>query len=202
MTPAPITLVEGRGIALQGHDIDTDRIIPARFLKSISFAGLGNHVFADDRAATGGCHPFDRPEHQGARILVVNRNFGCGSSREHAPQALRRWGITAVIGESFAEIFASNCLALGMPCLRGEAGAIGEIQQLIQEQPGVDFCLPLATSTLHGLDRHWPLMMESGPQTMLLSGCWDATGLLLSHGDELRRTALRLPYFHNFASTR
>ena len=199
MTPAPITTVEGKAITLQGHDIDTDRIIPARFLKSISFSGLGSHVFADDRAAAGGCHPFDRPEHQGARILVVNRNFGCGSSREHAPQSLQRWGIAAVIGESFAEIFASNCLAMGMPCLRGETGAIEDIQKLIQEQPGVHFRLALATSTLHGLDRHWPLMIESGPQAMLLSGCWDATGLLLSHDDGLRRTALQLPYLHHFA---
>ena len=200
MTPAPITTVEGRGIALQGHDIDTDRIIPARFLKNISFSGLDNHVFADDRAAAGGRHPFDRSEYQGSRILVVNRNFGCGSSREHAPQALRRWGIAAVIGESFAEIFASNCLALGMPCLRGETGAIEDIQRLVQEQPDVHFCLELAASTLHGLDRHWPLMIESGPQTMLLNGCWDATGLLLSHENGLRQTALRLPYLNDFAS--
>ena len=199
MTTAPITMVEGKAIALPGHDIDTDRIIPARFLKSISFAGLGNHVFADDRAAAGGDHPFDRREHQGARILVVNRNFGCGSSREHAPQSLQRWGITAVIGESFAEIFASNCLALGMPCLRGETGTVEDIQQLVQEQPGVHFCLTLEAPTLRGLDRHWPLTMENGPQTMLLNGCWDATGLLLSHDDRLRRTALQLPYLNDFA---
>ncbi|HBP53829.1 MAG TPA: isopropylmalate isomerase [Synechococcus sp. UBA8638] len=199
MTPAPVTMVEGRAIPLQGHDIDTDRIIPARFLKTISFTGLGNHVFADDRAAAGGGHPFDRPEHQGARILVVNRNFGCGSSREHAPQSLRRWGIAAVIGESFAEIFASNCLALGMPCLRGDTGSVEDIQRLAQERPDVHFRLTLAAPTLRGQDRHWPLMIESGPQTMLMSGCWDATGLLLSHGDELQRTALRLPYLNNFA---
>ena len=201
MTPAPITTVEGKAIALQGHDIDTDRIIPARFLKSISFSGLGDHVFADDRAAAGGRHPFDRPEHQGSRILVVNRNFGCGSSREHAPQSLRRWGIAAVIGESFAEIFASNCLALGMPCFRGETKTIEDIQQAVQKQPEADFCLTLAEANLQGLDHQWPLSIESGPQAMLLSGCWDATGLLLSHDNELRQTALRLPYFHDFAST-
>ncbi len=199
MTPAPVTTVEGRGIALQGHDIDTDRIIPARFLKTISFAGLGDHVFADDRAAAAGRHPFDCPEHKGARILVVNRNFGCGSSREHAPQALRRWGIAAVVGESFAEIFSSNCLALGMPCLTGDTGVVEHIQQVVQEQPHVRFCLTLAASTLHGLDHDWSLMIDSGPQTMLLTGCWDATGLLLSHGQELRRTASQLPYLNDFA---
>lgn len=199
MAPAPITTVEGRAIALQGHDIDTDRIIPARFLKTISFSGLGDHVFADDRAAAAGHHPFDCPEHQGARILVVNRNFGCGSSREHAPQALRRWGIAAVIGESFAEIFASNCLALGIPCLRGETEVIEQIQQVVQEQPQAHFCLRLEASTLQGLDHQWPLTIESGPQTMLLNGCWDATGLLLSHEQELRQTASQLPYLNDFA---
>ena len=198
MTPTTVTMVEGKAVALPGHDIDTDRIIPARFLKSVSFAGLGNHVFADDRTAARGGHPFDRPEHRGARILVVNRNFGCGSSREHAPQALRRWGIAAVIGESFAEIFASNCLALGMPCLRGEAAVVEDIQQLAQEQPAIQFCLTLAAPALRGLNRHWPLTMESGPQTMLLNGCWDATGLLLSHEDDLRQTARQLPYLNDF----
>jgi len=202
MTPAAITTVEGRAMDLRGHDIDTDRISPARFLKSISFAELGHHVFADDRMAVEGEHPFDRQEHQGARILVVNRNFGCGSSREHAPQALGRWGIAAVIGESFAEIFASNCLAVGMPCLRGETGVIEELQELVQNQPEAHFRLTLAEPMVQGLNRHWPLIMDSGPQTMLLGGCWDATALLLSHGDDLRRTASQLPYLHDFSVPR
>ncbi len=131
-TPFPrgaIRHCRGRGVAVIGDDIDTDRVIPARFLKCVSFEGLGAGAFADDRSERSGDHPFDRPHHQGASILVVNRNFGCGSSREHAPQALMRWGIRAVIGESFAEIFFGNCLALGIPCLTASHPDVAALQE-------------------------------------------------------------------------
>ena len=134
----PIQLVEGRALVVAGEDIDTDRIIPARFLKCVSFDALGDQVFADDRKELDGKHPFDHPQSQGASILVVNGNFGCGSSREHAPQALMRWGIRAVVGVSFAEIFFGNCLALGIPCTTAAPDQIKTIQSAIQ----ADFSRP------------------------------------------------------------
>src|ERR1051325_6103631 len=122
-----ITKIEGRGLPLRGNDIDTDRIMPARFLKSVSFDGLERHVFEDDRtmgAHPYNRHPFDVSNYQGASILIVNANFGCGSSREHAPQGLQRWGIQAIIGESFAEIFFGNSLMIGMPCVSASAADV------------------------------------------------------------------------------
>ena len=196
----PVTTVVGRVVALPGSDVDTDRIIPARFLKCTRFDGLGEHVFADDRAALGGDHPFDRPEHQGARILVTNRNFGCGSSREHAPQALRRWGIAAIVAESFAEIFHGNCLALGIPCLSAAAATVAAIQETAQQHPGVDFAINVTDATLCGNgDDRWQLALQPAAQSMLISGRWDATGLLLNHDAELQATAQRLPYLRHFA---
>ncbi|MEO1378643.1 MAG: isopropylmalate isomerase, partial [Cyanobacteria bacterium J06635_10] len=123
-----VTQISGKAIAVQGNEIDTDRIIPARFLRCVTFNGLGEHAFEDDRAQTNGQHPFDHAEHQGASILVVNNNFACGSSREHAPQALAKWGIKAIVGQSFAEIFFGNCVAIGVPCVIAAPEAIKQLQ--------------------------------------------------------------------------
>jgi 3-isopropylmalate/(R)-2-methylmalate dehydratase small subunit len=199
-------------VALVGNDIDTDRIIPARFLKCVTFDGLAEGAFADDRTELAGAHPFDRPEHQGATILVVNDNFGCGSSREHAPQALMRWGIRAVIGESFAEIFFGNCLALGIPCLTITPADATTLQRAIGVSPAALLTLDVealwvrldalasdgtaAASTSLDL----PLQLAAGPHRMLVSGQWDGTSQLVAHDAELRATASRLPYLAGFAA--
>ncbi len=195
----PISAVRGRAVVIAGDDIDTDRIIPARFLKCVTFDGLGEQVFADDRAELSGEHPFDRAELQGASVLVVNRNFGCGSSREHAPQALMRWGIRAVVGESFAEIFYGNCLALGIPCFTSSHASVLSLQESLIADPGQELSLSLAKATLEASrGQLWQLELQSGPQQMLASGQWDATSQLLANDGELARTAALLPYINGF----
>ncbi len=196
----PIIQVNGRALVLRGDDIDTDRIIPARFLKCVTFDGLGQQVFADDRIELQGAHPFDRPDHQGARLLLVNRNFGCGSSREHAPQALMRWGIRAVVGESFAEIFYGNCLALGIPCLTASHDLMLAIQAAAAADPAAEFELEVASARLRSSqpETSWQLELPAGPRQMLSTGQWDGTGQLVANGAALAATAARLPYMNNF----
>jgi 3-isopropylmalate/(R)-2-methylmalate dehydratase small subunit len=204
-TPFPsgsIGSVSGTTVVVRGDDIDTDRIIPARFLKCVTFDALGPAAFADDRAelanSASGQHPFDRPEHQGASILLVNRNFGCGSSREHAPQALMRWGIRAVVGESFAEIFYGNCLALGIPCLTADHDTMLAIQEAAEADPARCFSVDVAAAVLRAGEQSWPLELQQGPRQMLATGQWDATGQLLANGDALVATVQRLPYLSGF----
>ena len=200
----PITGVSGTTVVVRGDDIDTDRIIPARFLKCVTFDALGPAAFADDRAelagSASGLHPFDRPEHQGASILLVNRNFGCGSSREHAPQALMRWGIRAVVGESFAEIFYGNCLALGIPCLTADHDTMLAIQEAAEADPARFFSVDVAGTTLHAGEQSWPLDLQQGPRQMLVTGQWDATGQLLANNEALLATVQRLPYLSGFTA--
>jgi 3-isopropylmalate/(R)-2-methylmalate dehydratase small subunit len=201
----PIRQHRGRGVAVVGADIDTDRIIPARFLKCVTFDDLARGAFADDRTELAGAHPFDRDEHQEASVLVVNSNFGCGSSREHAPQALMRWGIRALVGESFAEIFFGNCLALGIPCLSAEPDTVRALQEAITADPGAELLLDLEAleveleSEFVGANR-WPVHLDPGPHQMLVSGQWDATGQLLANDQSLRATAARLPYLAGFSA--
>jgi 3-isopropylmalate/(R)-2-methylmalate dehydratase small subunit len=189
-----IKLVSGRGIPLVGDDIDTDRIIPARFLRCVSFDGLGAQVFADDRAQANGQHPFDLPQYQGANILVVNANFGCGSSREHAPQALIKWGIQAIVGESFAEIFFGNCVANGIPCVTAQPETVKRLQTLLQENPQSITSVDLETMQVRCEDFNAPVSMGEGSRQMLLSGTWDSCGQLLQELDPIQTTAAKLPY--------
>lgn len=187
-------IISGTGIPLVGNDIDTDRIIPARFLRCVTFDGLGEQVFADDRIALEGKHPFDLPKYQNANILVVNGNFGCGSSREHAPQAIARWGIEAIIGESFAEIFLGNCLAMGIPCVTTSSSNIKSIQNLIQENPHIPMTLDLEGLKVKCGHYSSSVKMDSGAKNMLVSGKWDTCTLLTKNTEQIQATASTLPY--------
>ena len=189
-----VKLISGRGIPLTGDDIDTDRIIPARFLRCVTFDGLGEQVFADDRSQLKGEHPFDQPQYQGANILVVNANFGCGSSREHAPQAIIRWGIKAIIGESFAEIFFGNCIANGVPCVTASPEAVKSLQSQLQNNPQAQISLDLTTKQVKGDDWIADISMGEGSRQMLLEGTWDSCGQLTQNPNQIKETAQKLPY--------
>lgn len=189
-----VQTVSGRGVPLVGNDIDTDRIIPARFLRCVTFDGLGAQVFADDRTQTQGQHPFDQPQYQGAEVLTVNRNFGCGSSREHAPQAIAKWGIKALVGESFAEIFFGNCVAMGIPCVTANPIDVQALQAWLSENPQESIALDLEAMQVRFGAQAIPVSMNEGAKNMFLSGTWDACGQLVAQADRIRSTAEKLPY--------
>ncbi len=191
-----VQIISGQGIPLVGNDIDTDRIIPARFLRCVTFDGLGSQVFADDRQALHGQHPFDQPQYQGATILVVNANFGCGSSREHAPQAIARWGIQAIVGESFAEIFFGNCVALGLPCVTAEPGIIKQIQSSLASDPHANITIDLHQLSVQFGAVTAAIAIGEGARQMLTTGTWDACGQLVAQAAQIRTTADRLPYIN------
>jgi 3-isopropylmalate/(R)-2-methylmalate dehydratase small subunit len=194
---AAIRDISGRGLPLRGDDIDTDRIMPARFLRAVSFDGLERHLFEDDRAANPG-HPFNDPRFTSASILVVNRNFGSGSSREHAPQGLARAGIRAIVGESFSEIFQGNAAVLGLPCFVAPRDAVNSLQTLVEQAPdtpieaGVQSGV-VAAGTLRIAVSLPPAMRES-----FLSGQWNPTAMLLHKFEEVQAVAARLPYLNGF----
>lgn len=194
MAPERISRISGTGLPIHGNNVDTDRIIPARFLKSISFEGLEQHLFEDDRLQAGAGHPVSNPAYAGAALMLVNANFGCGSSREHAPQAIRRRGIRAVVGESFSEIFFGNSVAIGMPCPTVTAEGAAALQAAAERQPGVLFQLDLEEMTIAGGGLIFPVTLPAAARDGLLTGSWDATGLLLERYDEVRAVAARLPY--------
>ena len=193
-----ITKIAGKAIVLRGDDVDTDRIIPARFLKCVSFDALGNQVFADDRSELKGSHPFDQTINNGSSILIVNGNFGCGSSREHAPQALMRWGIRAIIGESFAEIFYGNCLAIGILCATLEKNPIESIQKIVTTDPSSYWQIDICKSEVSNQSKTWKLCIEERTHNNLISGEWDATTQLIKNNDQVEKMIKSLPYLNNF----
>ena len=188
-----ISQIDGKCISLIGNDIDTDRIIPARFLKCVNFDSLGESVFEDDRKTLKGRHPFDIKENKNATILVVNSNFGCGSSREHAPQALMRWGIKAIIGESFADIFYSNCIAIGIPCFTLTKKSIEEIQNYCDNQ-FLFLEIDLENSLAKSKDLTLNIEIKESTRKMFLSGEWDATSTLMENENLIENKFNQLPY--------
>jgi 3-isopropylmalate/(R)-2-methylmalate dehydratase small subunit len=206
-SPSPsgaIHAVSGPALLQPGDDIDTDRIMPARFLKAVTFDGLETHLFEDDRREATGrglTHPFDDPLRRTARVLVVGRNFGCGSSREHAPQAIRRWGIRAIVGESFAEIFFGNALMLGLPCVSIPRSDLAALGAAVSQNAGLNVSVDLDARTVSAGNLTAPATLPEAARHALTSGEWDATALLLADYDDVRRTAGRLPYLRGFSST-
>jgi len=189
--------IVGRGIPLPGNDIDTDRIIPARFLKAVTFEGLGEHAFEDARRQDPE-HPFNQKAYEGASVLVAGLNFGCGSSREHAPESLKRWGIKAIIGGSFAEIFFGNCVALGIPCLTAAIDDVLWLQRVIGRDPAQPVAVDVKGRKVRFGGRTIDVHIPDGPHHQLVSGTWNATAVLLEAGHAIDATARRLPYLRGF----
>ena len=196
-----ITAISGTAVPIRGNDIDTDRIIPARYLKEPTFARMGNYPFFDERFDSSGKkkdHPLNDPEYRGASLLFVNKNFGCGSSREHAPQALYRFGIKAIVGESFAAIFAGNCTMMGLPAVVVDAKEIDQLIKSVEENPRTEYTVDLEKKTISYGNQKLPFDMPESYRTALTQGYWDSTVLLRANLDQVKLTAAKLPYMGGF----
>ncbi|HIH09482.1 MAG TPA: 3-isopropylmalate dehydratase small subunit [Candidatus Diapherotrites archaeon] len=198
---AKIVQIRGKGVAVIGDDIDTDRIIPARYMTEITFENMGRYAFYDVRFNADGSqkeHPFNDPAHKGASILMVNSNFGCGSSREHAPQALLRYGIKAIVGESFAEIFAGNCQMLGVACVTAKPQDVEILQEFTEKKPSEILNLNLETKKLLFGQNSISLEMAESRRANMLNGSWDTLAMLVSALPKTRENAKKLPYMNDF----
>ena len=192
-----VVTIKGRAVPVVGDDIDTDRIIPARYLKEITFSRMGEYPFFDERFAKDGTkkdHAFNKPEFQGASVLLGNVNFGCGSSREHAPQALVRWGVRAIVAESFAEIFAGNCVMLGTPAVVASKADVAALQALAASQPTTEFVVDLEKLEVRAGKLTVKVNMPPSRRNALVEGTWDSTALLLANADKVKVAAGRLPH--------
>lgn len=195
--------ISATAIPVRGNDIDTDRIIPARYLKCVVFDGLGAHAFEDDRSQLkekGQTHPFDNPTFANSGILFVNKNFGCGSSREHAPQAIMRWGngIKAIVGESFAEIFFGNCVALGIPCAVVTENDIETLMAAAEANPNTEFVVDVEAKQIKFDGKAVDFSIPEGVRQQFIEGTWDTTAELLAAKEAIASTAANLPYFNNW----
>ena len=195
MTDPRVTDVRGSGVSIPGDDVDTDQILPARFLKETTFDNMAEYLFHDARRDDDGSfndHPLNR--YDDATVAVVNRNFGCGSSREHAPQALQRWGIDGLVGESFAEIFRDNCKSLGVPTATADAETVADLQKWVREHPDGEVHLDVASETVSYGDRTVDVTVDDAMREALVEGVWDTTALMRSNADRVRAVAADLPY--------
>jgi 3-isopropylmalate/(R)-2-methylmalate dehydratase small subunit len=197
-----IARVSGTAVPIRGNDIDTDRIIPARYLKEVTFGRMGEYPFFDERFDSSGKkkdHPFNDPEYEGASILFVNKNFGCGSSREHAPQALYRFGIQAIVGESFATIFAGNCTMMGLPTVSVGAEEIDGLMKTVEQNPRTEYTVDLESKTLFYGDQKLSIDLPETYRAALTTGSWNSTAMLRANLDRVKETASKLPYMNGFA---
>ncbi|WP_018111287.1 3-isopropylmalate dehydratase small subunit [Thermus igniterrae] len=191
------TLIRGRAVPLRGEDIDTDRIIPARFMKALTFEGLGQYLFYDERFDERGNpkpHPLNDPRYQGASLLLVESGFGSGSSREHAPQAIKRAGFKAIIGESFAEIFFGNATAIGLPCVSLAKEDLERLFQAVEKDPTLEIAVDLVAKEVRFADQVVPLTLREEAREALVEGLWDPIGELLQAGELLDAFDRKLPY--------
>ncbi len=191
------TEITGNAVAIAGNDIDTDRIIPARFLKEITFEKMGDYLFHDARFDENGDekpHPLNDTRFSGASILIVGKNFGCGSSREHAPQAIMRFGIKAIIGESFAEIFAGNCKSIGIPTITASHDDVKTLMAVIENNPKTQFTLDLQADQLWYDDTTVVIAQPQDRKTAFLKGTWNALALLKGNEPQIKELASKLPY--------
>jgi len=197
-----ITKINGTAIPVRGNDIDTDRIIPARYLKEVTFARMGEYPFFDERFDEAGkpkSHPFNEPKYKGASILLVNQTFGCGSSREHAPQALFRFGIQAIVGESFAAIFAGNCTIMGVPTVTVSHDQVELMMKSVEQAPQTQFSVDIEQKTISFGEHRIAIDLPETYRSALTSGSWDSTAMLRSNLDQVKKTASKLPYMSGFS---
>ena len=194
-----IKSVSGTGIPLMLDDIDTDRIIPARYLRCVTFDGLGDHAFEDDRQQDPD-HSFNQTKFSGASVLVAGRNFGCGSSREHAPQSLMRWGIQAVIAESFAEIFFGNCCSLGIAAVTAGRDDLEKLASAIETEPTLEVVVCLESLTATAGELNIAVALPSSAREALVTGEWDYLGQLLSASCAVKEHVATVPYLNGFSA--
>jgi len=197
MSLEKITRIAGRAVPVPGNDIDTDRIIPARFMKCVTFDGLGEYLFYDVRKNADGSdrkHPLNDPRFRGATILLSGANFGCGSSREHAPQAIQKYGFKAIVAESYAEIFFGNCTTLGIPCLSASRADIQQIAAAVEADPRIEVMLDIAACEIRFGGRSIKATLRESAREALVNGRWDAIGDLLEGAEDAKRVASGLPY--------